>query len=98
VPGVLGHQLVVFPDESGDARLALPVGRCCDVPAPDRVVTQPQAANSDTIARRPPAVRGTVLVDVAVHDVEVPRLLRKPIERIPDPVAHPIPDACRTEV
>ena len=70
---------------------ALLVGCGCDVPAPDRVVTQPQATDPDAVARRAPAVRVTVLVDVAVHDVEVARFLREPMERIPDPIAHPVP-------
>jgi hypothetical protein len=45
-------------------------------------------------SHRPP----TVLVDVAVHDVEVARFLRKLMERIPDPIAHPVPHTCRAEV
>ena len=41
VPGVLGHQPVVLPDEGSHAGLALFVGSGCDVATPERVVTQP---------------------------------------------------------
>jgi hypothetical protein len=72
-----------LPDEGGNTRLAFPVGSGCDVPAPDRVVTQPQATNPDAVPRGPPTVRVTVLVHVAVHHVEVARFLREPLERTP---------------
>src|SRR4029453_8313439 len=71
VPSVLGHQLVVLPNEGGDARLPLTVGCGCEVPVPDRVVTQPQATHPDTVARSTPTVWVPGLVDVAVHHVEV---------------------------
>src|SRR5829696_1109268 len=75
------------PGEGRKAGKAFPVGPGCDVPAPNRVVTPPQATDPNTVTDRTPAVRASVLVDVAIHHVEVARFLRKPLERIPDPVA-----------
>src|SRR5215207_11370551 len=86
VPGVLGHQPVVLTDEGGVTAEPFPVGSGCDVPAPKRVVAQPQATDPNALPRRAPAVRVTVLVDVAVHDVEVACFLRELTERITDPV------------
>ena len=62
------------------------------------VLSQPQATDPDAVARRPPAFRVTVLIDVAVHHVEVARFLRELMQRIPHPVAHPVPHASRPEV
>src|SRR5215213_11755680 len=56
-------------------------------PLPNRVVTPPEATDPNTVTDRTPAVRASVLVDVAIHHVEVARFLRKPLERIRDPVA-----------
>ena len=72
----------MLPDEGGNAGLALIVGCGCDVPAPDRVVTQPQATEPDAVTCSAPAVRITVLVDVAVQHVEVADFLSKLTERI----------------
>jgi hypothetical protein len=52
VPGILGHQPIMLPDGSGNAGHTLLVGSARDVPTPNRVVTQPQAADSNAIACR----------------------------------------------
>jgi hypothetical protein len=85
--GLVGNQPVVLPDEGRKAGKAFSVSPGCDVHTPNRVVTQPQATDPKAVTHRTPAVRVSVLVDVAIHHVEAVRFLRKTLERIPDPVA-----------
>ena len=54
VPGVIGHQSVVLLN--GGCRTVPRLGLGCDAPAPDRVVTQPQATDPDAVVHRAPAI------------------------------------------